>query len=237
MDRFPATRHSIVERLRAADSDARRLAFGTVVDGYWKPVYTHLRLTWHLSVEDARDRTQGFFTEAFEKAWLERFDPGKARFRTFVRVCVDRYVMNAHQAEARLKRGGGHQVVSLDFAAAERELPADPAAANDPDACFHQAFIRGLFERTVDALRLELVSEGQESCFALFERYDLSHTDGMSYGQLASEFAMTSTQVTNRLARARRRFREIALDHLRELSGSDEEFRREARDLFGLDVA
>lgn len=222
--------------MRAKDADARRLAFDAVVDGYWKPVYTHLRLTWHLSAEDAQDLTQGFFTGAFEKAWLERFDPARARFRTFVRVCVDRYAMNARQAEARLKRGGGLQVVSLDFAAAERARPADAEAASDPDVRFHQEFIRALFERTVDALRLELASEGRESYFRLFERYDLSHEEGMRYEHLASDFGLTTTQVTNRLARVRRRFREIALDHLRGLSATDEEFRREARDLFGLEV-
>ena len=236
MERFPATRHSIVERMRATDANARRLAFDAVVDGYWKPVYTHLRLTRHLSPEDAQDLTQGFFTEAFEKAWLERFDPARARFRTFVRVCVDRYAMNAQQAETRLKRGGGLQGVPLDFVSAERELPGDPGASSDPDLRFHQEFIRALFERTVDALRLELTAEGRDSYFRLFERYDLSHEEGMSYGQLATELGVTTTQVTNRLARVRRRFREIALDHLRALSATDEEFRREARDLFGLEV-
>jgi hypothetical protein len=41
--------------------------------------------------------------------------------------------------------------------------------------------------------------------------------------------------VTNDLHTARRRFRELALEHLRHLVGSDEEFRSEARDLFGVD--
>ena len=236
MNGFPPTRHSVVERMRATDADARRIAFGDVVGGYWKPVYTHLRLTWQLSPEDAQDVVQGFFAEAFEKGWLERFDPAKARFRTFVRVCVDRHLMNTRQAEARLKRGGGSRLVSLDFEAAERELPADSSPASDPDARFQQEFTRALFERTVQALRQELVAEGREAYFALFERYDLAEEDGVSYADLARELGVTTTQVTNRLARVRRRFREIALDDLRALSGSDEEFQREARDVFGLEV-
>jgi hypothetical protein len=43
------------------------------------------------------------------------------------------------------------------------------------------------------------------------------------------------TQVTNYLAWARREFRRIVLEELRELSGSEEEFRREARALLGVD--
>jgi RNA polymerase sigma factor (sigma-70 family) len=236
MDRFPVTRHSVVERIRAEDAEARRIAFGDLVDGYWKPVYKHLRLTWRLGPDDAQDLAQGFFAEAFQKSWLERFDPAKARFRTFVRVCVDRYAMNARQADARLKRGGGIQTVSLDFESAEREVAATPATSNDPDASFHQEFIRALFDRTVQALRRESLAGGREAHFALFERYDLAHEEGLSYAQLAREAGLTATQVTNRLAQVRRRFREIALEELRALCGSTAEFQREARELFGMEV-
>jgi hypothetical protein len=43
------------------------------------------------------------------------------------------------------------------------------------------------------------------------------------------------TEVTNALAWARREFRKIALERLRELCGSEEEFHREARAAFGWD--
>ena len=236
MDKFPVTRHSVVERIRAEDPEARRLAFGDLVEGYWKPVYKHLRVTWHLEPDAAQDLAQGFFADAFQKAWLERFDPAKARFRTFMRVCVDRFAMNARQADARLKRGGGLHTVALDFDAAEREVAADPTPANDPEAAFHQEFVRALFERTIRALRAEYAADGRDEHFVLFERYDLAHDDDLSYAQLAREFGLTTTQVTNRLAQVRRRFRERALDELRTLCGTDAEFQREARDLFGLDV-
>ncbi len=42
--------------------------------------------------------------------------------------------------------------------------------------------------------------------------------------------------VTNRLAAARRRFREIALELVRESTASDREFENEVRALFGIDV-
>jgi hypothetical protein len=41
--------------------------------------------------------------------------------------------------------------------------------------------------------------------------------------------------VTNHLAWARREFRRVVLERLRELSGSDAEYRTEARELFGMD--
>lgn len=232
---FPPTRHSVIERMREAGEDVRRDAFGELIDGYWKPVYKHLRVTWRLTPEDAQDLTQGFFADAFQKAWLERFDPGKARFRTFVRVCADRFVMNSRQSAARLKRGGAVQQVSLDFEGAEREmLAASQGSMPDPDAFFHQEFVRALFARAVTAVHSEYAAAGKELHFTLFERYDLAPEDGVSYAGLAADHGLSTTQVTNSLAQTRRRFRHHALEALRALSGSDEEFRREARELFGV---
>lgn len=234
---FPQTRHSVIERIRDADPDARREAFGDLIDGYWKPVYKHLRLTWNVDAEEARDVTQAFFAEAFQKSWLERYEPEKARFRTFVRVCVDRFVMNIRQTAARLKRGGGAAIVPLDFEGAEREIAAfhltSPA---EPDELFHQEFVRALFDKAVQELRADYEADGRATHFTLFERYDLAPAEGVSYAQLASEFNLTTTQVTNALAQVRRRFRERALATLRGLCGSDREFRREARELFGFEV-
>lgn len=233
---FPATRHSVIERIRDTDPDTRRAAFGDLVEGYWKPVYKHLRVTWRLDSDEARDLTQGFFTEAFQKAWLERFEPGKARFRTFVRVCADRFAMNARQSRSRLKRGGAAHTIALDFDGADREILDHRPASAGPDEYFHQEFVRALFERALHALRCECQSSGRTVHYALFERYDIAPGEDVSYAQLASEFNLSATQVTNYLAQVRRAFRARALEALAGLCGGEAEFRREARELFGVEV-
>ena len=234
---FPATRYSVIERIRANDPNVRRDAFGDIVQGYWKPVYKHLRVTWQLDVQDAQDLTQSFFADAFQKAWLERFDPAKARFRTFVRVCADRFVMNVRQADSRVKRGGGAHHIPLDFESAEREVAAQTSASlPEPEAYFHQEFVRALFEQAVASVRADCLSNGRRIHWTLFERYDLAGEDDVSYSRLADEFGLTTGQVTNHLAHVRRCFRERTLEALRGLCGSRAEFRREARDLFDLEV-
>ena len=235
---FPPTRHSVIERLRRDDETARSAAFGDLVEGYWKPVYKHLRATWRLAPEDAQDLTQAFFSDAFQKAWLEKYEPGKARFRTFVRVCVDRFAMNARQAATRAKRGGDLRIVSLDFDGAEQEVRAQSLASPaDAEDFFRREFVRSLFSRAVALTRDDMDRSGRAVQFRLFERYDLDPDDSVSYGSLAKEFDLTESQVTNHLSLVRRTFRAHALDALRGLCGSDEEFRREARELFGMEVA
>jgi RNA polymerase sigma-70 factor (ECF subfamily) len=234
---FPQTRHSVIERLRSPESETRREAFGDLVQGYWKPVYKYLRLQWRESHDDAQELTQSFFSDAYQKEWLARFEPDKAKFRTFVRLCADRFVMNARQSASRLKRGGDAPRISLDFLSAEEELARRGLAAPpDAEAFFRQEFVRTLFQRAIAEVRMEFEAAGRPIPLKLFERYDLDPVDNVSYAALAREFDLTPAQVTNYLAQVRRSFRERALDNLRTLCGSDEEFRREARELFGLHV-
>jgi hypothetical protein len=136
-----------------------------------------------------------------------------------------------------LKRGGGAQTVSLDFDGAEREVLAlRHTTQPEPEAFFHQEFVRSLFEKTVEELRSEYAASGRSVYFTLFEKYDLMPVEGVSYAQLAREFNLTPTQVTNYLAQVRRRFRERALATLSGLCGSEQEYRREARELFGVEI-
>ena len=234
---FPPTRHSVIERLRKDDAAERRAAFGDLADAYWKPIYKHLRATWQLSPDDAQDLTQGFFADAFEKGWLEKYEPAKARFRTFVRVCVDRFAMNARQAASRAKRGGDLRIVSLDFDEAEREVRAQASSTPaDAEEFFRQEFVRSLFARAIEMTRTEMEAAGRRVHFTLFTRYDLDPADDVSYAGLAKEFSLTESQVTNYLSLVRRIFRMHALASLRAICGSELEFQREARELFGMEV-
>ena len=235
---FPATHLSILERLRGDDADVRHAAFGDLAEGYWRPSYHYLRLQWHLAPEAAEDAVQAFFTVAFEKGYLEKYDPAKARFRTFLRVCLDRFVQNLQKAEQAARRGGMTERLSLDFPGAEREL-AERSGADlaDPDRFFRDETIRALFTRALESLRRACEAEGKPLVCRAFERHDVRPDDDTSYASVARELNLSVTTVTNHLHAARRRFREFALAHLRDLVATEEEFRAEARDLFGLEVS
>lgn len=228
----------MLQRIRSADIEIRQEAFDALVVAYWKPVYKYVRVRWRASAEDAEDTTQAFLAAAFEKQFFDRFDPAQARFRTFLRVCLDRFVQNQLKAAGRQKRGAGQSVLSLDFENAEGELrQIEPAVPADVDQFFRQEVVRGIFSQAVGDVREECRQRGKDAAFRLFERYDLEGEEGISYASLAAETGMPVTQITNHLAAMRRAFRAAALNRLRELTASDEEFRAEARDLFGVDLA
>jgi RNA polymerase sigma factor (sigma-70 family) len=190
---FPLTRRSVVRAAASADPLTRRRAFEALVAAYWKPVYKYLRLKWAAPEEDAEDLTQGFFARALEKGFFDRFDPERARFRTYLRTCLDGFVANERKSAHRLKRGGGAEHVSLDFAGAEAELArTGPPEGTDMHEYFHREWVRSLFGLAVDALRRRCAEAGKKVPFALFERYDLDGSDAAlrpSYAELAGRWA------------------------------------------------
>jgi RNA polymerase sigma factor (sigma-70 family) len=233
---FPPTRLSVVARTRSPDEETRRLAFAAIIEAYWKPVYKYLRLKWQLDPDQAADLTQEFFAATLEKDVLGRFDPARARFRTYLRLCVDGFASNARKAERRLKRGGGLTPVSLDFESAEGEIVRyEPAVPADVDELFYQEWVRALFQRAVEDLRAWAKHSGRDAMFAVFERYDLAESaEGRpTYATLARDLGLTPTTVTNHLAAMRRQFRRVVLERLRDLTTTDEEFEAEAKRLLG----
>jgi RNA polymerase sigma factor (sigma-70 family) len=237
---FPVTRHSVILASGSADPEARRRAYSSIVEAYWNPVYKYTRLKWHTAADDAEDLTQAFFTRAFEKDFFTSYDAKKARFRTFLRTCLDGFVANERKASQRLKRGGAVHLVPLDFKTAEGELRQhDVAVPADMEAFFDHEWARSIFGLAVERLRRHYADNGRENCVRVFERYDLDAApagERLTYAELAGELGLRPSDVTNYLAAARRQFRAFVLDRLRELTASNEEFRAEAKRLLGVDV-
>ena len=91
----------------------------------------------------------------------------------------------------------------------------------------------------VDSLRHHCDRNDKAVPFQLFERHDLDRLGSdrkISYDELAREFGISTQTVTNYLAYARREFRRIVLDKIREMTATDEEFRHEVRVILGIDV-
>jgi RNA polymerase sigma factor (sigma-70 family) len=202
---------------RSDDEIIRRRAFDTILNSYWKPVYKYVRFKWQAGNEDAKDLTQGFFANAFEKNYFASYDAGKASFQTFLRTCLDGFVANERKAGQRLKRGGDMDHYQLDFAAAEDELAAHSAASTlTPEEYFRREWVRSMFTIAVETFRQRCVESDRLVHFQIFERYDLND-DNVSYASLAEEFGLDVSTVNNYLAAARRDFRRIVLEKMRDV--------------------
>jgi DNA-directed RNA polymerase specialized sigma24 family protein len=237
---FPVTRQSAICALSSLDQATRTAAYEAVLACYWKPTYKLIRLKWSVSPETAEDLTQGFFATAFEKRFFEQYDPKLARFHTFLRTCLERYLMNQQKYESRLRRAGNKNTLSLDFEDAEEELTRYQVSQDiSQDEFLYREWVRSLLGLAVEALRLDCSQRGREVHFELFEAYDLEDNQyrQVTYQSLALKHGLSTTAVTNYLASVRRDFRRLVLEKLREQTASDEEFRAEARSLLGVELS
>lgn len=235
---FPPTRASVVEALRSGDAAERERALGTLVAAYWRPVYRHVRRKWGKEHEEAADLTQDFFAELLTRDLLARYDARKARLRTYLRLCVDGLAANAAKAASRQKRGGGAAPLSLDFEGAREELERRaPGTDETPERAFEREWARSVLALALERLAVALEGRGKGIAYPLFEICELgAGAAAPSYAELAERFGVSVSDVTNGLSLARREFRRTVLDLLRELTGSEEELRLEARALLGIDV-
>jgi RNA polymerase sigma factor (sigma-70 family) len=199
---FPTTRASLVRAAAAGGPDARA-ALEDIISVYWKPAYKHVRLKWRRSNEEAKDLVQAFFAALLEQDILAKFDPEQGRLRTYLRACLDRFVMKQDESAQRLKRGGG---AVFDFEAAELEL----ASANcSPEEIFLREWQREVFTRAIEDLRYAWRAAGKQVQFRIFEQYDLAEGERPQYAELAAAHGISVTAVTNHLAAARRELRRL----------------------------
>jgi RNA polymerase sigma factor (sigma-70 family) len=215
---FPSTQLSL---LKAATHGLTNIALERVMALYWKPVYRFIRIKFRKDNEDAKDLTQGFFTTALERDFFARFDPARASFRTYVRMAVERFVINQHAASSRQKRGGDIQFEPLEDYAAISE---------SPEQVFEREWQRQLFELALDDLRAHCTAAGKLLQLQIFEAYDLANEDQRpSYASLATRLGIPETAVTNHLAWARRTLRGFVTERLRGVTSGEQELRKEVR--------
>jgi RNA polymerase sigma factor (sigma-70 family) len=184
---FPSTHHTLLnEAIRGEEGQLNRL-----LEVYWQPCFRYVRWRFHVGHEEAEDLVQGFFAYVIEKEVLSRFDWDKGKFRPFLRVCFDRFVMK------RIER------------------PAEPVSdevadsSQDPEEMFEREWERQVFALAIETLKGECASSGREVRFAIFEAYDLAEETRPSYEDLALQFQLPVTTVTNHLAWARKELRRL----------------------------
>jgi RNA polymerase sigma factor (sigma-70 family) len=225
---FPSTHWSVLRP--GGTPDARRAGLESLAGLYWRPVYAHLRLKWGLAREEAEDATQDFFVWVLDAPMIERAEPGRGRFRNFVRAHLDNFVRNRRRSEGREKRGGG-RVLSLDFGPDPDALLAS-SRERPPDEALDRQWERAVLDEAVGRLRRKLAAEGREAAFEAFRRYDLAGPDRPSYADLARELGVPPHDIDNWLSQARRQLYGFVREVVAESVDGPEGLSQEMDELF-----
>jgi len=228
--RFAATPWTDVALAQEGVSAASRAALERLCQLYWYPVYAHIRQNGH-SPHDAEDLTQEFFSLLIEKDYLGAADRRRGRFRSFLLVAVNRFLVNAYHRDHTLKRGGGQVILSIDQPAAERWLESETATGLSPDQSFDRRWAQTVLDHTLVRLRADYAGRGKAELFEVLREFAADETEHRDYTEAAARLGLTPGAVAVAVHRLRHRYRELLLAEIQSTVANPEHVEAELRHL------
>jgi RNA polymerase sigma-70 factor (ECF subfamily) len=203
-----------------------REALERLCQTYWYPLYAYVRRRGY-GPEDAEDLTQSFFARLLEREYLKLADRERGRFRTFLLTALQRFLADEWDRARRLKRGGGHAVVSFDALTAEERYQVEPLDKFDAAKLFDRRWATTLLARALSGLEGEQTHRTAQ--LNELRRFLVGEPAEGSYSEVALRLGMTVTAVRMAVSRLRQRYRELLREEILQTVSSsreaDEEYR------------
>jgi len=203
---FPTTRWSLVVAASDPKRKEVRSALASLCENYWYPLYAYLRRRGY-PADQAQDLTQEFFIRVLEGRHLDRADPEKGRFRSFLLTSLKFFVADEEDRNRAQKRGGG-ALLPLEFSSGEERYQREPAHDETPERIFERRWALSVLDRVVEKLREEFVRHGRPEHFERLKVFLLGHSD-TPYAALAHEMNTSEGALKVAIHRLRKRYREL----------------------------
>src|SRR3984893_2962786 len=204
--KFPTTRWTLVAAAGDPHRKETRSALASLCENYWYPLYAYLRRRGY-PADQAQDLTQEFFIRVLEGRYLDRADPKKGRFRSFLLTSLKFFVADEEDRQRTQKRGAG-MVVSLEFSRGEERYQREPAHDETPERIFERRWALSVLDRVVEKLRGEFVQHGRPEHFERLKVFLLGQSDS-PYAALAREMNTSEGALKVAIHRLRKRYRDL----------------------------
>lgn len=204
--RFPATRHSLVQRAQAPEPTTARAALDELCTSYWPALYVFARRRG-MTPADAEDLVQGLFASLLGAGALAGFDHERGRFRTYLLGALRHHEQKLATRAAARKRGGGVTPLGFDARVAEAALAAIPQH-DSPEDAYARAWALGVLKGVEEALREDYRKRGAERVFEALVG-QLAGRDTGRYAEVAEALGMREGAVKVAVHRLRKRYGEI----------------------------
>ena len=203
---FPTTRWTLVVAAGEPDRKEARSALVSLCENYWYPLYAYLRRRGY-PADQAQDLTQEFFIRVLEGRYLDRADPEKGRFRSFILTSLKFFVADEEDRQRAHKRGGG-LLVPLEFSSGEERYQREPAHDETPERVFERRWALSVLDRVVEKWRNEFVQHGRPEHFERLKVFLLGRSD-TPYTALAREMNTSEGALKVAIHRLRKRYRDL----------------------------
>src|SRR5579864_2063233 len=223
---FPTTRWTLVVAAGDPQRKEARSALVSLCENYWYPLYAYLRRRGY-PADEAQDLTQEFFVRVLEGRYLDRADPEKGRFRSFILTSLKFFVADEEDRHRARKRGGGI-LVPLEFSSGEARYQREPAHDETPERIFERRWALSMLDRVVERLRSEFVHHGRPEHFERLKVFLLGQCDA-PYATLAHEMNTSEGALKVAVHRLRKRYREVFRQEIADTVANPAEVEAELR--------
>jgi RNA polymerase sigma-70 factor (ECF subfamily) len=188
---------------------AGEAALGRLCEAYWRPLYFYVRRRGH-GPEEAQDLTQEFFLRLLSGDWLERADPARGRFRTYLLTVMQRLLADTHRRASTAKRGGNAFIETLDWTEAEAHFSVEPMAPGEsPEQAFDRRWATTLMDRALTRLRADCASAGRSEYLTVLEPFLSAEPEPGDYAVAAGRLQVSPNGIAQSVLRLRSRYREM----------------------------
>lgn len=227
---FTTTHWSAVLEAGNGDAPEASAALEQLCRTYWYPLYVYVRHRG-FSAEDAQDLTQAFFSDMFAKRSLCAARPERGKFRSFLLVSLQNFLVDQHRHASALKRGGGQWIISLDDMGAEDRFCLEPHHDLTPEKIYERTWARTLLDRARFRLREEYAAAGKAHLYFALKDFPLSGRSERSFQQAAADLGMTVPSLKSAVHRLRARYRELVRQEVAHTVADPVELNEEAQHL------
>jgi RNA polymerase sigma-70 factor (ECF subfamily) len=147
-----------------------------------------------------------------EKDLLAGVAPGKGRFRSFLLVCLKRFICNWRENAAALKRGGGKPVVSIDLEDAERRYRCEPSHELTAERIFERRWALTVLQRALAVVSGEFERKGRSELLNELKVYLAAESTAPPFSEVAQKLGITESAARTAVFRLRQRYR-LALEN------------------------
>lgn len=210
-----------------------RAAIEELCERYWYPLYAYIRRRGS-SPDEAADLTQGFFADLLGRDFLQRIDPQRGRFRSFLLAALKHFMTHEREQAQAQKRGGRASTISLDFELASSRFESEPADTDSPEALFERRWGMTVMERAMERLRDETIDSAHPERFDALREYLTGSSPRISYEETAVALGMSEGALKAAVHRFRGRFGQLLREEVAATVADASEVDTEIRYLLGV---
>jgi RNA polymerase sigma factor (sigma-70 family) len=189
------------------DSSAQK-ALSNFCEAYWPPLYAFVRHRGHASPE-AQDLVQGFFAHVLEQNTLSRADREKGKLRTFLLGSFQNFLFNEYDKARALKRGGGHQILSIDELLPEAEASMMETMHLSDSAAYDLVWASNIVKRAWQNLESAFEAEGKKEWLEVLRPFVAGGgKTPLNQEEAAEKLGVPIATLRTWLSRLRQRYRE-----------------------------